>query len=78
MNFNFKILKISIVIALIFMLVPIVAAEDATDSVTGNFVHQFENKSKTASKWGVLIRVTVGRNGGSGECYVSAIGGNFE
>lgn len=33
MNFNSKILKFSIVIALIFMLVPIVAAEDSTDSV---------------------------------------------
>ncbi|WP_298522103.1 DUF11 domain-containing protein [uncultured Methanobrevibacter sp.] len=33
MNFNSRILKISIVIALIFMLIPIVAAEDSTDSV---------------------------------------------
>lgn len=32
MNFNSKMLKISIVIALVFMLIPIVAAEDATDS----------------------------------------------
>lgn len=33
MNFNSKILKISIVIALILMLIPIVAAEDADDAV---------------------------------------------
>lgn len=33
MNFNSKILKVSIVIALVLMLIPIVAAEDTTDSV---------------------------------------------
>lgn len=52
--------------------------EDATSSVTGMAVHLFENTTKTATKWGVLIRVTVDRNGGGGACYVSAIGGNFE
>lgn len=52
--------------------------EDATSSVTGIAVHLFENTKKTATKWGVLIRVTVNRNGGEGACYVSAIGGNFE
>lgn len=52
--------------------------EDATSSVTGIAVHLFENTKKTATKWGVLVRVTVNRNGGEGACYVSAIGGNFE
>lgn len=33
MNFDSRIFKISIVIALVFMLIPIAAAEDATDSV---------------------------------------------
>lgn len=52
--------------------------EDATDAVKSGLVHVFSNKSKTASNWGVLVRVTVARNGATGACYVSAIGGNFE
>lgn len=52
--------------------------EDATDAVTSGLVHVFSNKSKTATNWGVLVRVTVERNGATGACYVSAIGGNFE
>lgn len=52
--------------------------EDATSSVNGGLVHLFSNTTKTATNWGVRIRVTVNRNGGSGACYVSSIGGNFE
>ena len=52
--------------------------EDATDAVASGLVHVFSNKSKTATDWGVLVRVTVERNGATGACYVSAIGGNFE
>ena len=52
--------------------------EDATDAVTSGLVHVFSNTKKTASNWGVLVRVTVERNGATGACYVSAIGGNFE
>ena len=52
--------------------------EDATSSMNSGLVYLFSNTTKTASNWGVLIRVTVNRNGGSGECYVSSIGGNFE
>lgn len=52
--------------------------EDATASMNSGLVHLFSNTTKTASNWGVLIRVTVNRNGGSGACYVSSIGGNFE
>ena len=52
--------------------------EDATDAVMSGLVHVFNNKTKTATDWGVLVRVTVGRNGATGACYVSAIGGNFE
>lgn len=52
--------------------------EDATSSVTGSLVHIFENTSKTASKWGVIVKVTVNRNDGEGACYVNSIGGNFE
>ena len=52
--------------------------EDCTDAVKSGLVHVFANTSKTASNWGVLVRVTVGRNGATGACYISAIGGNFE
>ncbi len=52
--------------------------EDATSSVNGGLVHLFSNTAKTAANWGVLIKVTVIRNGGSGACYVTSIGGNFE
>ena len=31
-----------------------------------------------ADKWGMIVKVTVERNGTTGACYVSAIGGNFE
>jgi hypothetical protein len=52
--------------------------EDCTDAVKSGLVHVFENTKKSASNWGVLVRVTVTRNGATGACYVSAIGGNFE
>lgn len=52
--------------------------EDCTDAVRSGLVHVFTNKSKTATNWGVKFMVTVSRNGASGMCYVSAIGGNFE
>lgn len=52
--------------------------EDATDAVKSGLIHVFTNKTKTASNWGVVVRVTVERNGATGACYISAIGGNFE
>lgn len=52
--------------------------EDATSSVEKHLAHVFSNTSKSASDWGVCIRVTVDRNGADGSCYVTAIGGNFE
>jgi len=52
--------------------------EDATSSVTGNLIHIFENKTKTANSWGVLVKVEVDRGLAEGACYVSQIGGNFE
>ena len=54
------------------------AWEDATDAVVSGLVHVFSNTAKTADDWGVLVRVSVERNGATGACYVSAIGGNFE
>lgn len=52
--------------------------EDATQSMRDGLVYLFSNTTKTATNWGVRIRVTVNRNGGSGACYVSSIGGNWE
>ena len=52
--------------------------EDATDAVESGLVHVFTNTTKTATLWGVRVRVTVARNGATGACYISAIGGNFE
>ena len=52
--------------------------EDATDAVVSGLAHVFTNTTKTASLWGVRVRVTVARNGAIGACYISAIGGNFE
>lgn len=54
------------------------AWEDATSSVTGGLVHIFENTTKTAGAWGVIIKVVVDRGNAEGACYVSQIGGNFE
>ena len=36
------------------------------------------NEAKTADKWGVNIRVEVERNGATGDCFISSIGGVFE
>lgn len=52
--------------------------EDATTAVLSGLVYPFNNTTKTASNWGVKYRITVNRNGATGACYVSEIGGNFE
>ena len=52
--------------------------EDATDAIVSGVAYSFRNDTKTATNWGVKFRVTVERNGSTGACYISAIGGNFE
>ena len=52
--------------------------EDATSVVLAEQRYEFNNKEKNAAKWGVNIRVTVNRNNGSGACYITSIGGNWE
>ncbi len=53
--------------------------EDITSKVLSGKIHDFDtSKSKTASKWGINVRVTIDRNGGEGACYIKEIGGNFE
>lgn len=52
--------------------------EDCTSYVESGLAYSFANKTNSAASWGVLVKVTVERNGATGACYVSAIGGNFE
>lgn len=48
-------------------------------SISSGIPYEFTNESKDSGKsWGVSIRVTVDRNGASGACYITEIGGNFE
>jgi hypothetical protein len=54
------------------------AWEDATETVNNNLVYVFTNKAKTASNWGVSVKVTLDRGDAEGSCYIKAIGGNFE
>lgn len=51
--------------------------EEFENYATG-LAYGFNNKTNTAGKWGVNVRVTVDRNGSEGACYISEIGGNFE
>lgn len=52
--------------------------EDITSAVDAGKVYNFTNATKTASQWGVKVRVTVDRGTATGDVYLSAIGGNFE
>ena len=57
---------------------PVWETVDVSNGTSG-FKHVFTNaKKETTNKWGVNIRVTVNRNGASGACYITEIGGNFE
>lgn len=52
---------------------------DITSKVNAGSIYDFpEDSTKTATKWGVNVKVTVDRNGKSGACYITEIGGNFE
>lgn len=52
--------------------------EDATAMTISNKAFNFTNKSKTATKAGVDIRVTITRGDAKGLSYISAIGGSFD
>ena len=54
------------------------AWEDITIQAQNGQKYFFTNKTKTASQWGVNLRVSLNRGSSSGPCYVSSIGGNFE
>lgn len=52
--------------------------ENASSAIKSGLVYVFQNTIKTASSWGVRIKVVINRNGAEGACYISQIGGNFE
>ena len=52
--------------------------EDITEFVKKQKIFEFANKTKTASKWGYDIRVTVDRNGATGDCYFTRGNGFLE
>lgn len=53
--------------------------EDITRKVESGGIHDFDlTHTKSATEWGINVRVTVDRNGKSGACYITEIGGNFE
>lgn len=51
--------------------------EDVTNKAqTGQKIF-FANTTKTASSWGVKVRVTLSRGSATETCYITSIGGNF-
>ncbi|GHU95045.1 hypothetical protein FACS1894208_07180 [Clostridia bacterium] len=52
--------------------------EDCTNQVVSGLLYRFTNTTKTAANWGVNIKVTIQRNGATGDCYITSIGGNFD
>ena len=54
------------------------AWQDVTQIVARGDNIVLKNTTKTADKWGYSVRVTIKRNGASGDCYVSGGSGFFE
>lgn len=52
--------------------------EDCTEKVLSEREILLLNKQKTDSQWGFNVRVSLDRNGATGDCYISSVGGNFE
>ena len=52
--------------------------EDVTQAVTSGSKFFFSNTKKTAAEWGFNFRIKVNRNGATGDCFISSVGGNFE
>ncbi len=48
------------------------------ETIVEGVISPLRNETKSASQWGINVRVTVDRNGASGACYITEIGGNFE
>lgn len=54
------------------------AWQDVTQIVARGDNIVLKNTTKTADKWGYSVRVTIKRNGASGDCYVSGGSGFFD
>ena len=52
--------------------------EDVTQAVNSGSKFFLSNETKTAESWGFNFRIKVKRNGASGDCFISSVGGNFE
>lgn len=52
--------------------------EDVTQSVLAGVNFTLENEDKTASDWGYNVRITSKRNGATGDCWISYVGGFFK
>lgn len=52
--------------------------EDATTMFKAGRAFKFQNKSKTATKAGVNIRVTIGKGESTAPSYITATGGSFD
>ena len=52
--------------------------EDATTMVLANKAYNFQNKTQTASRAGIDIKVTIEKGTATMQSYISAIGGSFD
>lgn len=54
------------------------AWEDVTSAVLTGSKFFLQNTTKTATNWGFNLRIKVNRLEATGDCFIRAIGGNFE
>lgn len=52
--------------------------EDITQAVVSGSKFFLTNTVKTADAWGFNFRIKVNRNGATGDCFITSVGGNFE
>ena len=52
--------------------------EDITQAVVSGSKFFLTNTVKTAAAWGFNFRIKVDRNGATGDCFITSVGGNFE
>lgn len=52
--------------------------EDCTAVAKSSKPFFFQNKTKTADKWGVRLRITITENKSNGRSYLSGLGGSYE
>ena len=57
---------------------PTPAWEDCTKAVEEMGIYLFQNTDLASDNWAISIRVKVNRNGATGPCWISSIGGAFD